>query len=478
MPDTPMYRTLFSLAGLAIIAWLPLILLPRWKWTRRLADSAVFPLYLALLYLVGIVGVLAELGPGIMRDFGRADGVLALLRTESLALVAWIHILAFDQLVGLGIYRDNMRRGVVPMPVQSVILFLTLMFGPVGFLVYYAARLLRPHSVETPAAEAVSSGLRSDDTTPAPVRFADFARDNSIIATVVGLWKREPVLIAIACAAFLLAGVCAAVAAMRGGWSVPPEGRLLEAFKFELGVGIYFLTLALLLPLAGMSPRGRLRWLAWTQVVAAYFISVETLQALRGLDPRFTEAGGRIDQLAGIVFGVTALAILVLFIILVRGFFRRDALRDHPPLRLGIRYGVAAITFAFGSGVAMSLLQTRFVAAGGSLMPMHAAGFHGLQAVPLVALLVGCAALSSDTRMRLTHAAGIGWLLLCAGLLWQALAGRPPLVLSPALLVAASGGALWISCLVAAAVARMRGPGALPQEAIERPGDPILSGNR
>lgn len=45
-----MYRTLFSLAGLAIVAWLPLILAPRWRGTRRLAETAVFPLYLAVLY--------------------------------------------------------------------------------------------------------------------------------------------------------------------------------------------------------------------------------------------------------------------------------------------------------------------------------------------------------------------------------------------------------------------------------------------
>ena len=141
-----MYRTLFSLAGLAIVAWLPLILAPHWRITRRLAESAAFPLYLAVLYLVGIVGVLAELGPGIMRDFGNVDGVLALLATESLGLVAWIHILAFDQVVGLLIYRDNMRHRFVPLPVQSVILFLTLMFGPVGFLAYVVTRLAQRRS--------------------------------------------------------------------------------------------------------------------------------------------------------------------------------------------------------------------------------------------------------------------------------------------------------------------------------------------
>lgn len=291
---------------------------------------------------------------------------------------------------------------------------------------------------------------------PQSTRFADFARDESIVRTVAALWRREPALVACGIAAFVLALVCAVTAALRGGWSVPPEGRLLDAFKFEVGVGIYFLTLALLLPLSGMSERGRRRWLAWTEVVAAYFITVETVQALRGLDPRFTEAGGVADQVAGVIFGVSAFGILVLFVILARGFFRAGTLKDHPSLRLAIRYGIAGMALAFGSGVVMSILQTRVIAETGSLMPMHAAGFHGVQAVPLVALLVGWSVLAQPTRVRLTHAAGIGWLLLCIGLLWQALAGWPPTAATAANAVAATGGALWAGCLVAAFAARMR----------------------
>jgi hypothetical protein len=140
------YRTLFSLAGLAIIGWLPLILAPTWRVTRRLAETAALPLYLSVLYLAGITAVLLQMGPGIMGDFGNADGVLALLQTESLGLVAWIHILAFDQVVGALIYRDNMQHRFVALPMQSVILFLTLMFGPVGFLIYAVARMASSRS--------------------------------------------------------------------------------------------------------------------------------------------------------------------------------------------------------------------------------------------------------------------------------------------------------------------------------------------
>ena len=274
--------------------------------------------------------------------------------------------------------------------------------------------------------------------------------------TIAALLRRERIVVGCALLAFALATVCAAVAAGRGSWSVPPEGRLLDATKFEAGVGIYFLTLAALLPLSGMSGRGRRRWVAWTAAISVYFLLIETVQALRGLDPRFTQHGGTIDQAAGGLFGVTAIATIILFAILARRFFRDDVLTDHPPLRTAVRYGIAAIVFAFGTGIAMSVLNTRIVAETGTLMPLHAAGFHGLQAVPLIALLAGWSSLAPDMRTRLTHAAGIGWLLMCTGLLLQAIAGQPLTTPSPAGLLAAAGFALWASCLGVAAAAYMR----------------------
>lgn len=384
--------------------------------------------------------------------------MLALLRTEGLALVAWIHILAFDQLVGVGIYRDNMRWGVVPMPVQSMILFLTMMFGPVGFVAYYLARVVR----RSGSGEATSREGDADADTvgrapPATLRFGDVAREPSVIATVLALWKRERLLVGIAGAAFVLAGVCALTAALHGSWHVPPEGKLLDALKFEAGVGIYFLTLALLLPFAGMSARGRRLWLVFTAVNAAYFLGIETVQAVRGLDPRFTAAGGSVDVVAGRLFGVSAFIVVVLFAVLARGYFRRDVLVDHPPLRAAVRYGVAAIAFSFGVGIIMSVLTSRFVGSG-NLMPVHAAGFHGVQAVPLVALLAGWTTLAPHVQMRLTHAAGIGWLLICVGALGQGVGGQATFALTPPLLVALAGGVLWLVSLGVAVRARRQAP--------------------
>ena len=83
-----MYLALYNVAGLAIFAWLLLIVLPVWKVTRWIAETAVFPVFLSVIYVLGIVPLLMQTGPGIMSDFGSAEGVTRLLANPDIALVA------------------------------------------------------------------------------------------------------------------------------------------------------------------------------------------------------------------------------------------------------------------------------------------------------------------------------------------------------------------------------------------------------
>jgi hypothetical protein len=476
------YRLLFDLAGYAIFAWLLLILLPGWRITRRVAESAVFPAYLAVLYVVGLMAVLRESGPGFMAEFGSADGVLGLLAQEPVAIVAWIHILAFDQVVALLIYRDNMRHRFVPLPAQSLIMVATLMLGPVGFLAYWLVRVGRTR-------RAVAWGERhaedASHAAPAP-RFADVVGGRTPVAAVLHLWQRERVLFGLAVVGFTAAAISAAVAAVNGGWLLGAEGRLLEAVKFDVAVGIYLLTLALIAPFAPVPDAARRRWLRWTIGLALYGFAMENVQAWRGLDPRFSSIAGPVDQILGGLFFFSALGLLVLFVDLLSRFWSDRALPDHPALRLALRYGAVSTLYAFAVGIVMSVLGTRYIGAG-NMMLLHAAGFHGLQAVPLVALLAGSmgaltraagtvdaapatppateashAAGSSHHHanghvasvLSITHLAGIGWLLLCTGLLVQALAGTSLAVPGAGLVIAVLGVMLW-AC--GAAVAAMRG---------------------
>ena len=438
-----MYRSLFALAGLAILGWLLLIFLPKWRVTRRLADSALVPAYIALLYLVGVVSVFRENGFGIMADFGSADGVLGLLQNEGIALVAWIHILVFDQVVAHLIYRDNMKHRFVPLPVQSVILFLTLMLGPLGFLSYWVIRVTRTRSL-------VAWGERADlpaDPEERPVRFEEVVQERSVVRGVVGLLKRERAVVLTGVAAFLFAAITAAVALIHGDWLLEPEGRLAEVVRFDVALGFYILTLALLLPLAGLGAAAAQRWRRWLVALAAYAFFMENVQAWRGLDPRFSKVAGVPDQILGGVFFLSALGILVLFVALTSRFFRDDALPDHPALRNALRYGTLGASLAFFVGILMSGLEGRGINGTGDLMGIHAVGFHGLQAIPLVALLIGWSRASDSAARTCVHVAGIGWLLVAVGLLVQALMGIPTLSAGLGFVLAVAGVGLWLSAL-------------------------------
>ncbi|MED0970750.1 ABA4-like family protein [Bacillus paramycoides] len=138
-----MYEKLFSLAGIAILLWLLLILLPMWRVTRFLADIAIFPMYLAALYAIGIIMAIVDSGFGFVQDFGSAEGVIRMLSKPDFALLVWLHLLCFDQAIGHYVYRDNMEHRYVPIPMQSIFLFLILMFGPLGLLCYLVLRQVR-----------------------------------------------------------------------------------------------------------------------------------------------------------------------------------------------------------------------------------------------------------------------------------------------------------------------------------------------
>lgn len=257
-------------------------------------------------------------------------------------------------------------------------------------------------------------------TTPTPRTFGDL-----VVAARRG-FAREPGLTAVGVAGLVISFL-SLIAVVGRGTFIPPEGKMLDSVTFTFGVAVFVLTMALVLPLAGFSDRGRRRWRRLLYVFPVYGFVLEPLQAFRGLDPRFTEAGGPVDVVAGIVFGVTAALATVLFVILGLRFFRSDVLQDDPVLRWGIRYGAIAVWISFALGFVMSALGGREFGEAGNLIPAHGLGAHGIQAIPMVALLLAWAATAKTVSI---HYAGIGWLLACAAAVAQGLLGQAPFSLS------------------------------------------------
>ena len=69
-------------------------------------------------------------------------GVTTLFSSPWLLVAGWLHYLAFDLLIGTWEARDSVGRGV-PRWALVPCLFLTLMFGPAGWLAYRIVRLRR-----------------------------------------------------------------------------------------------------------------------------------------------------------------------------------------------------------------------------------------------------------------------------------------------------------------------------------------------
>jgi hypothetical protein len=130
----------FSIGNYLVLPfWLLMILLPRWRWTQRLMRSPLAAAPPALLYVALVLPQLAALFPAVASP--RLAEIAALLGSPSGATIAWLHFLAFDLFVGRWAYLDSRERGLSAW-LMAPVLFLILMFGPLGFLLYLAARRL------------------------------------------------------------------------------------------------------------------------------------------------------------------------------------------------------------------------------------------------------------------------------------------------------------------------------------------------
>ena len=139
-------ETIFQFSSLLVLPfWALMILLPHWRWSRRIMDSLWVVVPAALLYAI----LLLPLAPSAFLDLMNPTlkGVSTLLSTPQGATVGWIHFLAFDLFVGRWAYLDSRQHNISAW-LASPILFLILMFGPLGFVAYWGERQWRSRRVE------------------------------------------------------------------------------------------------------------------------------------------------------------------------------------------------------------------------------------------------------------------------------------------------------------------------------------------
>jgi len=129
---------IFSVANLlSVLCWVLLASLPARRWVTDVVTGRVAPALFALAYVAIVIAVFPRAEGG----FSTLAGVSMLFANPWLLLAGWLHYLAFDLLIGTWETRDSVERGI-PRWLLVPCLFLTFMFGPMGWMVYMVARTL------------------------------------------------------------------------------------------------------------------------------------------------------------------------------------------------------------------------------------------------------------------------------------------------------------------------------------------------
>ncbi|MFZ4827862.1 MAG: ABA4-like family protein [Phototrophicaceae bacterium] len=139
-----MTATILQIGNLVVLPfWFMMIFLPHVKWARRIVSSLYVSILPAALYL--LMSVLLYSGQTTssmsLADFATLtpETLAALFSDPYLAVLGWMHYLAFDLWVGRWIYLDGIERGVHPI-LRGVAMLFTFLLGPIGYLLYLLFR--------------------------------------------------------------------------------------------------------------------------------------------------------------------------------------------------------------------------------------------------------------------------------------------------------------------------------------------------
>ncbi|WP_420818547.1 hypothetical protein [Paenibacillus paeoniae] len=223
----------------------------------------------------------------------------------------------------------------------------------------------------------------------------------------------------------LLTGLLGIVLALACGIGVlllgtdeSPGSGMAKAVSFNVALGIFLLSTAAVSPFSGMG-RKSIAFFRWSYIALALFsYFAETVQHVRGVNPRFVTDGSDLDQAIADGFGIVAMLLAVFYLFFAAAFFRKRAYQLQPSIVLSVRYAMFAVMLSFIGGICISLNGGRFIGVEGNLIWFHGLGFHALQLLPMMAWLVVKSAVTARLQRKLIHIGGTAFIggLLAIGL--------------------------------------------------------------
>lgn len=126
-------ESIFKIANLSVLPfWLTMIFFPKWKLTQFLLNYYYIAALLALTYAALILPDIKNILPMVAKP--ELQALIQGFQSPQAMTAGWIHYLVFDLLVGQSIFRRAQAQGTNSL-IAGMTLFLTLMFGPIGWLV-------------------------------------------------------------------------------------------------------------------------------------------------------------------------------------------------------------------------------------------------------------------------------------------------------------------------------------------------------
>lgn len=407
----------FALAGrFAILGWLSLILLPRWRGVSEVLAGWIVPGLLSLGYLV----LIAVYWHDTQGGFSSLDSVAALFASKPLLLAGWVHYLAFDLFLGNWILRRSQEEAM-PHWLMVPVLLATFLFGPIGYLAFLLL-------------EACFRLGRDDRIPRFQARLPGWLRDLEVeprlaVTGLAMLALAAPTLLAYALDERLFQGVST--------WIKP--------LKFELSVAFYLLTLAVLLPLAGERFRASWagRYLVWPVIVPIVLEVLYIAWRASRVEASHYNTGSALGAWLYSLMGIGAVMFTIAPGFLAYGLARRDAAPMPPVLRWSLVAGLA-LTCILGllSGAFIgSSASGHFVGAPpaahltipffgwslavGDLRVAHFLGLHALQIIPAFGLLVWLVSRRQAAGLAAVGAFSAAYAAVTAAALAAALHARP-----------------------------------------------------
>jgi hypothetical protein len=196
------------------------------------------------------------------------------------------------------------------------------------------------------------------------------------------------------------------------GSLILPDGNLYKPFSFNAALGLFVINLAAFLPLANFTGRGRALWKGWMFFAAMGAYLIESVQPLRGVDPRFARNGDVMDILIGAV-GMTFFSILIMILTIIYAWKMFQSHSIRRTLVYGIRWSMTLIFIGFCIGIVMmfSVLLADYRGQYDKFLwiAAHGFAFHSLQIFPLVAMLLEG---KTNSARKIINTTGAIWITI------------------------------------------------------------------